>query len=137
MLVDAEPVEAHLIGKLELIEIIVVEPMTDLRVVQVARDIHPDAMVFAGKILRQKPVGHQMEPCKLHALVSPNAIASASRERLKPITDKELAEVAKGAGQRPAQVTARRLASGEGNQDWSSRIWPGCGPATIPARSSI
>ena len=68
MLVDAEAVEAHLVGELELIEIVVVQPMADLGVVEVARDIDPHAVVFLLEVVGQIPVRHQMKPGEFHTL---------------------------------------------------------------------
>ena len=66
MLVDAEPVEAHRVGILELIEVVVVEAMTDFGIVQIARDIDPHAVILLFEIFRQEPIRHQMEPGKFH-----------------------------------------------------------------------
>jgi hypothetical protein len=70
MLVDAEAIEAHLVGEFELIEIIVIEAMADFRIVEVARDIDPDAAVFVLKTLGQISVRHQVEPGKFHYAIS-------------------------------------------------------------------
>ena len=66
MLVDAEPVEAHRVGVFQLIEVVVVEAMTDFRIVQIARDIDPHAVILLFEIFRQEPIRHQMEPGKFH-----------------------------------------------------------------------
>jgi hypothetical protein len=72
MLVDAEAVETHLIGELELIEVVVVKPVAELGVVKVSRDVDPDAAILVLEVLRKIPVRHQMKPGKFHR-VSPFA----------------------------------------------------------------
>ena len=66
MLVDAQSVEASLIGELQRVEILVVKLMADLGVVEAARNIHPDAAMLLFEIVRQIPIGHQMEPREFH-----------------------------------------------------------------------
>ncbi len=51
MLVDAEPVVAHLVGELELIEVVIVEPMPDLGIVEVLRNVDPYAAVLVLEVL--------------------------------------------------------------------------------------
>ena len=66
MLVDAEAIEAHLVGELELVEIVIVEPMADLGVVEVARNIDPHAAIFFLEVVGQKTIRHQVKPGKFH-----------------------------------------------------------------------
>ena len=66
VLVDADAVKTHLISKFELIEILVVELMRLVRLEQMAGHIHPDAAVLVLEVLRQEPVGHQVEPANFH-----------------------------------------------------------------------
>jgi len=58
MLVDAQPVEAHRVGIFELIEVVIVEPMPDFGIVQVARDIDPHAAILFLEVFRQEPIWH-------------------------------------------------------------------------------
>src|SRR5215469_14269682 len=88
MLIDAEPVEAHRVGVLELVEVVVVKPMPDLGIVQVARDIDPHAAVLVLEVFRQEPVGHQMEPRKFHNSFSFAIVASRAHAGGLPPTSK-------------------------------------------------
>ena len=86
MFVDAQSVEAHLIGELQRVEILVVKLMADLGVVEAARNIHPDAAMLLFEIVRQIPIGHQMEPREFHkALPWPNFVACQPRRTLRPV----------------------------------------------------
>jgi hypothetical protein len=37
------------------------------RIVQYTRHVDPDAVIFVLKIVREKGIGHEMEPMKTHA----------------------------------------------------------------------
>src|SRR6185295_20235472 len=69
MLVHADGVEAHLIGVLEHVEVLVVEPMPAHRVVEPVRHVDPDAVVALAEVLRQPPIRHEMEPAELHLVL--------------------------------------------------------------------
>src|SRR5260370_23783899 len=66
MLVDAEAVEAHTVGELELVEVVVIKAMAELGIVEVARNIHPYAAVLILEAIGQEEVRHQHEPRKFH-----------------------------------------------------------------------
>src|SRR5262249_10736903 len=70
MLIHPEAVEAHRIGKFELVEIVVVQLVSNLGVIQAARDIDPHTPVLFLEVVRQEPVRHQMEPGKFHTFIS-------------------------------------------------------------------
>ena len=53
VLVDADAVEADRRAELELVERVVVHLVAAARVEQVAGDVHPDAAVLLGEVLRQ------------------------------------------------------------------------------------
>src|SRR5277367_4090111 len=97
MLVDAEAVEAHLVGELELIEIVVVEAMAEFGIIEIARDVNPDTAILVLEIFGQIPIRHQMKPGEFHTL-SPwrrrSAHALRYRESLqqKPIDEKRQTE---------------------------------------------
>ena len=66
VLVDADAVEAHLFGELQLVQELVVELMALHRVEQLAGHVDPYAVVVLLEVLRKEPVGHQVEPTELH-----------------------------------------------------------------------
>src|SRR5512144_1473929 len=66
MLVDADAVETELIGQLELVQIAVIEGMTELGIVKRIGGGYPGAVVRLREILRQMRPGHQMEAVNLH-----------------------------------------------------------------------
>src|SRR5215469_6718470 len=70
MLIHSQTVEAHRVGKFELVEIVVVQLVSDLGVIQAARDIDPHAAILFLEVVRQEPVRHQMEPGKFHTFIS-------------------------------------------------------------------
>src|SRR3954465_11314046 len=70
MLVDAQPVEAELLGIGELIQIFVVDEVRALGVEQLGIDIDPDRGVLVPEIGRQMRVRHQMEPQEFHRAIS-------------------------------------------------------------------
>src|SRR6266849_1462199 len=78
MLVDAEAVEAHPVGELELVEVVVIKAMAELGSVEVARNIHPYAAVLVLEAIGQKAVRHQVEPRKFHKGLSLRCRSNAS-----------------------------------------------------------
>ncbi len=66
MLVDAQAVEAHVVGELELVEVVIIQPMANLGVVEVARNVDPHAMVLLLEVVGQVTIGHQVKPRKFH-----------------------------------------------------------------------
>ena len=64
--VDADAVEANLVGELELVEVLVVELVGLDRIEQVAWDVHPDAAVLILEVLGQIAVRHEVEPAEFH-----------------------------------------------------------------------
>src|SRR5689334_15909677 len=66
MLINPEAIKAHPISQFELIKVIVIEPVAELGIVQITRDINPDTTVLFLEIFGQEAVGHQMKPGKLH-----------------------------------------------------------------------
>ncbi|MFP6628774.1 MAG: hypothetical protein VCC67_07015, partial [Myxococcota bacterium] len=58
VLVDSDPVEAEGVRVLELVHILVVDPVADFRVEEGLRDIDPDGTVLLAKVVRQVRPGH-------------------------------------------------------------------------------
>src|SRR5262245_25167690 len=87
MLIEADAVEAELVGKLHLIEILVIEFRTLLRIVMPVRERHPGGTVLCDRIEIGVPVGHEMEIEELHAaiLMSPMK-ASSSAAKASPFS---------------------------------------------------
>src|SRR5262245_63306506 len=67
MLVEAHTVEAELVGKLHLIEIVVIELGAFLRIVMPVRERHPGRAALCNRIESGVPVGHEMRIEELHA----------------------------------------------------------------------
>src|SRR4051794_29950833 len=71
MFVDTNAVESHLLGKLKLVEIIVVNLVALHRIVKFSRGrIDPDRTITLREVIRQIRIWHQVEPMKLHARLS-------------------------------------------------------------------
>src|ERR1700730_12100265 len=70
MFVDANTVETQAIGEFKLVEVVIVDGLTELGVIQRARDVHPYAAVLAGEVRRQVGIGHQMEGGEFHYISS-------------------------------------------------------------------
>ena len=66
MLVDADAVEAGLVGEFELVEVFVVELVRLDGVEEPAGDVDPDAAVLFFEVGRQVAVGHEVEPADFH-----------------------------------------------------------------------
>ena len=83
VLVDTDPVVAALLGELELVEILVVDLVTPLRVVQlVGRRVDPHAAVLVAEVVGQVGPGHQVEPVELHR-PSPQQEARSSKMMIR------------------------------------------------------
>ena len=79
MLVDAHAVEAELLGVDELVEVTVVELMTEARVIQ--RVGHGDpggALIARGEL----GIGHQVEREKAHRRITPSTTLTRLRREL-------------------------------------------------------
>ena len=78
VLVDADAVEAELVGFLELVQVLVVDLMAAHGVVQLSRgQVDPDAVVALPEVVGQVWVRHQVEEVKFHLRASRNrSIAS-------------------------------------------------------------
>src|SRR6516165_9590214 len=87
MLVEAHAVEAELVGKLHLVEIVVIELGAFLRIVMPVRERHPGRAVLCDRIEVGVPVGHEMEIEELHAaiLMAPMK-ASSSAAKASPFS---------------------------------------------------
>jgi hypothetical protein len=66
MLVHADAVEAHLLRVFELVEILVVGDVAQLRLVHLVGQVDPDRAVLLPEIVRHVRPGHQMEPGEFH-----------------------------------------------------------------------
>src|SRR6266542_3171152 len=69
MLVEAHAVKAELVGKLHLIEILVIELGARLRVVMPVRECDPGRAVLADRIEIGVPIRHEMEIEEPHAAI--------------------------------------------------------------------
>ena len=87
MLVEADAVEAELIGKFHLIEILVVELGALLRVVMAVRERDPGRAVVCNRVKIGVAVGHEMEIEEFHAaiLIAPMK-ASSSAAKTSPFS---------------------------------------------------
>jgi hypothetical protein len=87
MLIEADAVEAELVGKLHLIEIVVIELGALLRIVMAVRERHPGRAVLCDRIEIGVPVRHEMEIEELHAaiLMAPMK-ASSSAAKASPFS---------------------------------------------------
>jgi hypothetical protein len=66
VLVDAQAVEALLLGELELVQEFLVESLRLLGVEEVVRDVDPDRSVLPLEVVGQKPVRHEVEEADFH-----------------------------------------------------------------------
>src|SRR5262249_51203505 len=87
VLVEAHAVEAELIGKLHLVEILVVELGALMRIVMTVRERDPGRAVVCDRIEVGVPVGHEMEIEEFHAaiLIAPMK-ASSSAAKMSPFS---------------------------------------------------
>ena len=73
VLVDADAVEAELVGVLELVHVLVVDGVGPRRVEQRAGDVDPDRAVRLPEVVGQVRPRHQVEPRELHGdLLAPS-----------------------------------------------------------------
>ena len=82
MLVEADAVEAELVRKLHLVEIVVIKLGAFLRVVELVRQRHPGGAVARDLVEVDMTVGHEMEVEKLHAaiLLAPMKASNSARK---------------------------------------------------------
>ena len=66
MFVDPDAIEAHLIGELELVHVLVVETVRPLGIEEFAVDIDPYRPVRLPKVIGQIRPWHEIEPDELH-----------------------------------------------------------------------
>src|SRR5262252_7241699 len=87
MLIEADAVEAKLVGQLHLIEIVVIELRALLRIVMAIRERHPGRAVLCNRVEIGVPVRHEMEIEELHAaiLMAPMK-ASSSAAKASPFS---------------------------------------------------
>jgi hypothetical protein len=72
VLIDADAVEAELIGVFELVQVLVVDLVATHGVVQLSRgEVDPDAVVALAEVVREVRVRHQVEEMELHSLIKP------------------------------------------------------------------
>src|SRR6266705_3168704 len=81
VLIDANALEAELIGEFEFIQVAVVERMAELRIVEGVRTRHPGTVIALGKILREVGPGHQMKAEEAHIVSREAAHANSPRAR--------------------------------------------------------
>ena len=78
VLVDADAVEPDRLGVLELVHVLVVDTVRDLRIEQRRRDVDPHRALRVAEVVRKRRPRHQVEPGELH-VVPPTARRRASR----------------------------------------------------------
>ncbi len=66
VLVDAQAIEALLLGELELVQELLIEPPGLLGVVEMVRNVDPDRSVLPLEVFGQKPVRHEVEEADFH-----------------------------------------------------------------------
>src|SRR6186997_876329 len=75
MLVDADTVEAGLVGKLELVEVVVVGDVADGGIEQLGRrKVDPHAVIALPEVVGQVGIRHEMEEVELHDRASRNSV---------------------------------------------------------------
>lgn len=109
VLVDTDTVEAALVGKLQLIQVVVIGLVADSSVEQFGRrKVHPDAVIAISEIIRQLRVRHQVEEVELHAFDKTSTLVRNL-------------------------LTAARLAS----KASANSMWPASGTISLDARGII
>ncbi len=108
MLVDADAVEPDRLGVLELVHVLVVDAVRDLRVEQAARDVDPDGALGLAEVVRHQRPRHEVEPGELHSCTV-QLPAARLRRSTSPTQTGKLAVVT-GANSGIGLETARRLA---------------------------
>ena len=78
VLVDADAVEAHLLGIFELVEILVIGDVAELGLVHAVGQVDPDRAVLLPEVVRHVRPGHQMEPGEFHRSLLVTAPSSLS-----------------------------------------------------------
>ena len=68
VLVDADALEAELVGQFELVQIAVIERMAELRIVERVGAGHPGTVVALSKVLGQVSPRHQVKAEKAHSI---------------------------------------------------------------------
>ena len=66
MLVDAEPVEAHALGVLQLVEVFVVKAAGLLGVEETVRHVDPHRPVPGFEVFGQETIRHEVEEADFH-----------------------------------------------------------------------
>ena len=85
--VDADAVETHGLGELQLVQVVGIEPVALGRVEQRVGHIHPYAVVILFKVGGQPLVGHEVEKAQLHnGTILRRAFAGFYTERERPAT---------------------------------------------------
>ena len=86
VLVDADAVEAELVGVHQLVEVGVVDLVALHGVVVVDRDVDPDRAHLLPEVVRQVRIRHEMEEMELHALNLPGESATRTFPYRRPRT---------------------------------------------------
>ena len=77
MLVEADAVEAELIGELHLVEIVVIELGAELRIVMAVGERHPGRAVLGDGVEIDMRIRHQVEVEELHGAILCGLLARA------------------------------------------------------------
>src|SRR3982074_3005871 len=90
MLVDADAVEADLVGELQRVEVIVVGVVTNDRIEELGGgQVDPHAVVALPEVVGQVGIGHQVKEVELHArlltlVIAASTCSSASARSMWP-----------------------------------------------------
>jgi hypothetical protein len=82
MLVDAEAVEAHALGVLQLVEVLVVEAAALLGIEEAVGHVDPHRPVPRFEVVGQKTIRHEVEEADFH--VGPRCQRMIARPKRRP-----------------------------------------------------
>src|SRR4051812_46754699 len=118
MLVKADAVEGQRGRVFELVEVVVVDAMAELRVVEVRRDVDVDAVVALPEVVRQVRVWHEVEGVDLHGRGSPlgaRLIAYGGRRKYTSVLGASPLRAYGASGDRFPSPFGRGLGRGRGH----------------------
>src|SRR5947207_15492025 len=84
MLVHANAVEPHLLSIFELVEILVIGDVAELRLVHAAGQIDPDRTMLLPEVVRHVRPRHEVEPSKFHGRPPVSSVYGGAGEPVTP-----------------------------------------------------